>query len=483
VSLCRLGVSGLEVAAARLPLLACAIAIVLVAGAAGPVEAQTSQQTRAPRGFRGLFGGTPTPDPNRTREELSLTSSLSAGYDDNLAAAALGGSGTPSGPAAQDGYMGQGQLDLRYYRGRLVRSFTLEGSAYGTGYGDVGVGFVKGGLVNVSGTTRLRTRDRFQASQGFIFDPLFTLNTLSVLDGGSAPSEVPGSNTTTGLTERRSWSSQTGVDYSWAASARNSLNMSYGFGARRYPDGENVPGDSESHRASAGFTRPFNRRVSLNSNYIYTYGRYRDADGVRPLTEHTISGGPQIEKIFSRTRRLQLSAGVGAQYVRTLSGVALRRTMVDYWTPFGDVAAQFDLSRTWDMTVNYRRGTTVLPEVTTDSFVTDGITVGTGGVIGSRLEVQANAGLTTGTTASAAGGQASNQTLTWSSQARWAFNRRIAATVAYDYYKYEFTDTADLPEGFPPGSSRNTFRVGVTIWLPLIGNYVTERSGGRSGRS
>jgi hypothetical protein len=458
------------------------MAVVIGAGMTAPAEAQNPQQPRAPRGYRGLFGGTPMPDPSRTREELSLTTSLSGGYDDNLAAAALGGSSTPPGQA-QDGYLGQGQIDLRYYRGRLVRSFTLEGTAYGVGYGDVGVGFVQGGLLNVSGNTKVRTRDTLQASQRVSFDPLFTLGSLSVLDGVAAPGDLPGSNTTTGLTERRSWTSQTGLDYSLAMGRRDTLNLNYGFGIRRYPEGNDVPGDSDTHRASAGLMHPFNRRVSFQGGYDYSYGRYQDADGLRPLTEHTISGGPLIEKVYSRTRRLQLSSSLGAQYVRTLSSVALRRTMVDYWAPFGEVAAQFDLSRSWDATINYRRGTTVLPEVTTESFVTDGITIGAGGVIGSRLEVEANAGLSTGTTASAAGGEAQNQTITWSSQARWAFNRKIAATLSYDYYKYDFTNVGDLPVGFPPGSSRNTIRVGVTIWLPLIGNYVVERSGGRSGRS
>jgi len=47
----------------------------------------------------------------------------------------------------------------------------------------------------------------------------------------------------------------------------------------------------------------------------------------------------------------------------------------------------------------------------------------------------------------------------------------------------EFSSVGDLPAGFPPGSSRNTIRVGVTIWLPLLGNYVAERPNGRSGRS
>lgn len=456
--------------------------VLLLATAAGtPADAQTQQQRR-PRGFRGLFGGSPAPDPNRTRQELTLTAAILGGWDDNLAAAAVGGGGgglPQPGQTETSGVLGHGQLDVRYYRGRLQRSFTLGGNAYGVGYGDVGVGVSTGGALNMNGTTRVRQRDTFQVSQTVNNDPLFTLNTLGVLAPVQGATPLPGSNTTTGLLERRSWSSQTALDYSLLTSRSNAMNFGYSYGARRYPEGDDLPGDSDTHRASVDVVRSLSRRVSLRSTYNYGYGQYRDAAGDRPLTEHTIAGGPQFEKVFSRTRRLQISAAAGAHYVKTLSSLATvtDRELIDYWTPYGEAAVQFDLSRSWDMNVNYRRGTTVLPEVTTESFVTDAVSIGAGGVVASRLEVDLSAGLSTGASASAAGGQASTRTVTWTSQFRWAFSRSIAATVNYDYYEYKFTNTTDLPEGFPPGMSRNTVRVGVTFWLPLLGNYIAERGG------
>ena len=33
-----------------------------------------------------MFGGSPAPDPNRTRQEFTLTAAMLGGYDDNLAA-------------------------------------------------------------------------------------------------------------------------------------------------------------------------------------------------------------------------------------------------------------------------------------------------------------------------------------------------------------------------------------------------------------
>jgi opacity protein-like surface antigen len=482
VSETRVGASVLRLSGAWRGLLVGTLVVLHGAAAAAPVEAQQQPRSHGgQRGFRGLFGGGPPPDPNRLRQDLSLTASLLGGYDDNLAAA-VGGSAAPAGQES-GGYLGQSQVDLRYYRGRSGRSFTLDGSAYGTGYDDSAIGFVTGGFIDASGTTRVRTRDTFHAGQRFSFDPFFSLGSLSVLDSVVEPGTLPGSNTTTGLVASRSWSSQSVIDYSWMPSARNDISLNYGFNTRRYTRSDDAPGDSDSHRASAGLTRTLNRRVSLQTSYDYTHGRYQDPDGERPLSEHTISAGPQIEKVFSRTRRLQLTASLGAQYVQTLSSVALQRAKIDYWTPFGDASANLAVSRTWDVGVNYRRGTTVLPEVTTESFVTDALMFGTAGVIGRRLEVDLNAGFSTGTTATAAGGRAQNETLTWSSQLRWAFSRSVAATVSYDYYEYDFTNIGDLPDQFPPGASRNTVRVGVTFFLPLLGNYITERSGGRSGRS
>jgi hypothetical protein len=437
-----------------------------------PAGAQTTPR-EPQRTYRGLFGGGPSLDPNRTRQELTLTANVVGGYDNNLAAEAVGSS--QPGIDSPGGYLGTGEFDLRYFRGRLIRSFAIDGNAFVTKYGANGVGLIEGGSVDLSATTQVRRRDRLSVSQHVTYEPLLTLGSFDPLNPVVGPGGAPETSAFAGLAERRSLGTQSGAGYQLSMGRRSSLSLDYGFLSQRYLDSDSTLGNSHSHRAAAGYTRTVNRSLGMRAAYNYSYGRFRDADGVRPLTEQTIEGGPQYSRTLSRTRRLQLSAGVGGQYVRTLTAVAARRTLVDYWTPFASASANVDLMTNWRVRADYRRSTSVLPEVTTDSYITDAVTVGTNTLLGERLDLDLSVGLATGTSAVATGSNATYRTATVATTAQWAFGRRLAALVNYYYYDYRFTNTADLPEGISPATRRHTVRVGVTLWLPLLGQYIENR--------
>jgi hypothetical protein len=169
--------------------------------------------------------------------------------------------------------------------------------------------------------------------------------------------------------------------------------------------------------------------------------------------------------------------------VETLSSAAgSSRTTVDYWTPFGSASANVDLARDWGLRGTYRRSTIVIPEVTTESFVSDAVSVGTDALLGSRFDFDISAALSTGTSAVATGSNATYRSGTYAASCRWAFTRGFAAIFNYYYYDYRFTNTPDLPEGFPPVSQRHAFRAGVTIWLPLVGGYIDTRTASNTGR-
>jgi hypothetical protein len=447
-------------------------------GFASSADAQTT--TREPqRAFRGLFGGRPTPDPNRTRQELSLTANVVGGYDDNLAASA-GGGGAQPGSESPGGYLGTGEVALKYYRGRLIRSFAIDGNVFVTKYGEnSGVGLVEGGSFNLSATTQARRRDRVSVVQHVNYQPLLTLGSFSALDPVLPAGGAPETSTFAGLQESRSLGSQSGLDYQWSMSRRNALGLNYGFQTQRYLDIDTAQGNSQSHRAGTAYTRTLSRNLGMRAAYNYSYGRFHDVDGVRPLTQQTIEGGPDYTKTLSRTRRVQLAASVGSQYVRTLSSVALRRTLIDYWTPFASASASVDLATNWDVRGDYRRSTVVMPEVTTESYVGDAVTVGTSTLVGERLDLDLTVGLATGTSAVATGSNATYRTSSIATTAHWALARRFAVLLNYYYYDYQFTNTADLPEGFNPSTRRHTVRVGITVWLPLLGNYIESRGAGR----
>jgi hypothetical protein len=447
------------------------------AGLAADVPAATAQG-RVPRSFTGIFGGGPPPDPNRSRQEFTLTANLLAGYDDNLVVGT--GTAPPSGPDAA-GYLGDVQLDFDYFRGKADRSFTVRGGAHGTRYSESNVGFQNDASINLSGQTRLRRRDQFRADAVFTYDAFSTLGTFEGLEPSLGIDDIPTSTPDARFSETSSIAGQAGVNYTWAVGRNDSVDLQYGFTARRYGASDDptieTPGDVDTHRAATAYSRTLGRYLSLRTAYDYSNADAEDRLGSIPLVEHTLTVGPVWQKQVSRTRRVEISASVGAQYVETVTR-GDERVNVEYWVPSGSAGMRVDLGRTWSLWGDYNRGTTVLPQVTTTALTTDAVSLSTGGRLGNRAQLSFTTGYAKGGSNAATGGTDDYTTVLAGAQFQYRLNRRFSATATYSYYEYRFDNLSDLPEGFPTTASRNAVRVGVTIWLPLVGRYLAEPSAG-----
>ena len=119
----------------------------------------------------------------------------------------------------------------------------------------------------------------------------------------------------------------------------------------------------------------------------------------------------------------------------------------------------------------------MLPQVTTTALTSDAVSLSAGGRPGSSFGLSFTTGFASGASSDATGGTDEYSTVLAGTQAQWRLNRRVAATLTYTYYRYEFGEATNLPVGFLPASSRNAIRVGVTIWLPLLGGYLAEPTG------
>ena len=192
-----------------------------------------------------------------------------------------------------------------------------------------------------------------------------------------------------------------------------------------------------------------------------------------------MDAGVTWERRVSRTRTLRFSGGAGAHYVRSTVGVGIR-TPVEYWAPSGQGAFSFDLSQSWNLTGDYRRAVTVVPELTRETFLTDALYLGARGLIGDRLEVLLSAGQDWSGAAEATGSTAAYRSTSAGVQAQLAITRMVALTATYTLFDYDFDDVSDLPAGFAPQSRRNSVRVGVTVLLSLLGQYVGPRTVGSS---
>jgi hypothetical protein len=468
----------------------CVIAALVTAGAGLSVDVPVATaQGRVPRSFTGIFGGGAPLDPNRTRQEFTLTANLLAGYDDNLVVGT--GTAPPTGPDAA-GYLGDLQLDFEYFRGKADRSFTVRGGGHGTRYSESSAGFQNDASVGVSGQTRVRRRDQFRADAVFTYDSFSTLGTFEGLEPSLGIDDVPTSTPDARFSDTSSTAGQASLNYAWAVGRSDGIDLQYGFTARRYGASDiataETPGDVDTHRAAVAYSRSLGRFLSIRTAYDYSNAdaeaRIGDLDaepvlGSIPLIEHTITVGPAWQRQVSRTRRVEISASLGAQYVETVTR-GEDSVNVEYWVPSGSATMRVDLGRTWSLWGDYNRGTTVLPQVTSTALTTDAVSLSTGGRLGNRAQLSFTTGWAKGGSNAATGGTDDYTTVLAGTQFQYRLNRRFSATATYSYYEYRFESLSDLPEGFPPTSTRNAVRVGVTIWLPLLGRYVAEpRAAGR----
>jgi hypothetical protein len=452
----------------------------IVVGLALPAAATAQVLERPRRPFTGLFGGGPPPDPTRAREELTLTINALGGYDDNLSVADIQSNRPPDPNQDKAGYMGVGDVFVRFWHGTTQKSFEIEGRGYVGSYSNTDAGPIQGGSTRFGATSSWGRQSTVHFDQRVSFDPLYTLG------GGFAPLResvggdgLPGANNSTaGIFIRDSWSSDSTIGLDYALGRRSRLSGTYAFDTRRYTDEQS--GSSWTHRASFGYIKTFDRSASLRAGYSYSNSRIEEVLGAnllkRPIEEHTIDAGPSYTKRISRTRQMAVSASLGATHIDTISSTTNRP--LSYWTPYGSGQARLDLGRSWALWGDYRRGMTVLDGLTIQTYMTDTAAVTVGGLASRLVELTVTGGFANGQAPHGSNSNSTFNTYLVGLQGQVALSRYLAAVVNYSHFDYAFTNTTDLPTGFQSTFSRNSIRFGVRLWVPLLGRYVGQSTQG-----
>jgi hypothetical protein len=188
----------------------------------------------------------------------------------------------------------------------------------------------------------------------------------------------------TGLFERQSWLSDTSVALERTWSRRDTTRLAYDYFTQHFT-GDDY-GDNEYHQARAEYRRSLNRAAGLRASYRYLDGEYSAyAGGPYPRTEQTVEGGPEFAKTLRGQRRLWVSLGAGATWVEGID-TATREPYQD-WVPTASATANLDVTGTWWLRGEYRRGFTVLQGLTDQLYSTDTAYVRTGGALNSRTDM------------------------------------------------------------------------------------------------
>lgn len=431
-----------------------------------PSFASAQVINRPQRAFRGLFGGGPPTDPNRSRQELTFTFNALGGYDDNAAAGEGPGAPTTETPDG-GGYTGTFDAAIEYFRGHARRSFNLRAGAGLSTYRNVPLDPSQSFTFNASGQSAIGRRTTVNISENLSYSSQYRLD--EPLTGGLPIEDQPTTESSLyGLGPRSSLTSTTTGGIEQRLTRADRITGSYGFTTTDFTEGDT--GGYRSHRVSARYGHQLGRWS--HTNLMYEYGTTRfgfgPGDEGRPMEENRISGGYSWERRLSPRRTWSVSIDGGAFNLESVTGTEL--VPYSIWAPFAQFSTRLDLARSWNLAGSYRRGADTLEGLTTEAYINDAGTVTLSGLLSRRWELAFIGGVASGTSAAEGGLNSRYLTTTASTQLRFAMSRMLSFVVSHHYYHYDFKDTV-LPEGVAPQFDRNAVRVGLSFWFPLYGVY------------
>ncbi len=402
-------------------------------------------------------------DGGPSRRELTLVTTVVGGYDDNLAAGVSPGASTAA--PMTSGPTGNLNANLAYFQGNTRRAIRMESNGSLQAYPGYLERPATGGFAIVDGKTMLGRGTTLRGSERVGYEPLFSVFSPGAISGPLPPGAIQ-AVPATGLFERQSWSSHTAVSINRDWTRRRSVTLSYAYRTQRFTDDN--PGDNTSHDASMEYRESVASAVRARGAYRYVDTDYVDYGGiVRPVREHRMEAGPEIEMTRSRRHRLMLSFAAGASYVESIGSV--NPQPYHAWVPIGSANLNLGLSPFWSIDGGYRRGFSLLRGITDQVYTPDTAYVTTTGPLTIRTSLRLDATYSNWKTSLTPGVYDTFNVYGASAAAIFAINAKLSATARYSYYYHRYSNPGALPAGFPAEYDRHAVTVGLTMAVPLAG--------------
>lgn len=427
-----------------------------------PSRAQVTE--RPPRSAGGIFGGAGQPlDPNRTRSTLSMRLDAFGGWDDEFLSV--------GGLDIVGGYVGLGSARLLFTRGRAARSFDMTARTHLTSYPRSGIDPLVGGDAAIRGRARVGRGGQISGAISGAYEPSLTLSAYSPVQGQVDSGVVANGDPSRGAASLSSMtiSAAAGMSQQWTP--RHRTGVTYQATDRQFDDASLVVSEydgSLSRSVSADYGWNFSRSAALVTAYQFSNQRLDEVTGIaRSTNAHAGEVGFNVSRTLSRTRALSLTVRGGATYVETVS--VIDRVPYDYVAPSGTAAVRLDVGRTWGLAADYRRSVTVIDGISLGTFLTDAATVTIGGDVAGGLSMALSGAVSNGRAQVIDVGSFESRIVT--AQVQYALSRCCSLVSSYTYYDYELKELTTIPAGFPARFDRDSVRVGVSVDLPLYGNF------------
>jgi hypothetical protein len=438
-------------------------AAAVLSAMAGVAEAQPAT---AMRPYRALFGGsTANPD---VHHSFDLTTSMSAGYEDNAspeAAASLSPLLQTGGFLGMSAALGYGWHSRRV---DLAASLTTNTRYYGDV--DQWIGTSHGASVGVS--AQVGQRGRVTANQSVTLAPSYLYSLTPSLSGTTVGAQVGGGSVPLG--DDPIYVFDTSVTGSYAVSRRGTVEL---LGTYRYSDLSSAGGAPtvealRSYGIGGRYRHGLSKYASLRLGYIYRQGQYGFVRTNTATAVHDIDIGVDYGRALSLTRKTSLDFSTGSALVSTPQIDAAGQNELQFRL-VGNVSLTHEMGRTWRARVGYNRGVG-FAEAFAQPIFADAFNASLTGFLSRRVDLTISGGFSTGEVgfggASSLQSSSDSSFRTWnfSARSRYALGSMWALFGEYLFSSQDLGSAVIVPTGVPSLLDRQTVQVGLTFWVPLL---------------
>jgi hypothetical protein len=408
-------------------------------------DAQTGMPARS---TRSLFG--PPDDNPKRRQSSDFTMAMSEGFDTNggQQADVVADPLRPAGPYSTL------ETALRYRRGRGPRRLTFTvGNAlrYEPQRGHLLTANYEGAVAVTSPVWRGASVD---LSQGAAYAPYYQLELFPTFSHDVA--QLPqGPSTDYAAWKQPTYSYTTAARFAQKLGARSALLLEYNRRSVAFV------GDASAfltQGAAVRLTHRLTRYTGVHAGVGLRTGNYAGVSSAagRPRTED-LDIGLDYNRPLSFSRRTTLRFSSGSAFIP--------QDGIRHYRMTGDASLQHHMGRTWSASLEYRRALQFIEAFPKPVF-SNSIAARVNGNPSRRVGFGVSGGYSAGEIGLTPGAGAFG-TYTASAQLSVAMSRHCALYSEYLHYHYVFAQPS-AAAAFPTRLDRQTARVSLKLWLPIL---------------
>jgi hypothetical protein len=204
--------------------------------------------------------------------------------------------------------------------------------------------------------------------------------------------------------------------------------------------------------------------IALVAGYVFT--RHLSEDQPIPFDRHDVDLGVDYGQTLNVTRRTTFGFRTGSSMTTRRDRPAGADGRETYLRVIGAADLNHRMGRTWQAHLGYERGFQYIVGIP-EPFASDAVSAALGGYLTDRLHFEMASSYTQGGLRYSTEGRGYN-VYDASALLQYPVTQRLALDLNYLYVKYLPQGGLLLP-GIPEAFERNAVRVGLSVWVPLLG--------------